>query len=273
MLSGLNFTDDQVVRYSRHIILPEVGPKGQKKINNGRVLIIGGGGLGSPVAYYLTAAGVGTIGIIDDDVVDLSNLQRQILYLTNDVGKPKAVSAREKLTALNPGCQVVAYQERLKASNILQIIKDYDVVVDGTDNFGTRFLANDACVITKKPFFHGAVLRFIGQALTILPGEGPCYRCVFQTPPPPSKVQTCAQAGVLGVIPGIIGLIQATEVLKYFLGIGDLLVGELLTYNALTMEFIKTEIRKNPNCPACGVNPANYELSDYEQPVCDLNTR
>ncbi|NLI14093.1 HesA/MoeB/ThiF family protein [Pelotomaculum propionicicum] len=269
----MSLNDDQIVRYSRHIILPEVGPGGQKKINNGRALLIGGGGLGSPVAYYLAAAGVGTIGIIDDDVVDLSNLQRQILYFTADVGKSKAVSAKERLTALNPDCQVVAYQERLTASNIMRIIGDYDVVVDGTDNFATRFLANDACVITKKPFFHGAVLRFFGQALTVLPGKGPCYRCAFQIPPPPSIVQTCAQTGILGVLPGTIGLIQATEVLKYFLEIGDLLVGKLLTYNALAMEFSKTEIRKNPDCPACGINPALLKLVDYEQQVCDLKTR
>jgi len=269
----LSFTDDQIVRYSRHIILPEVGSNGQKKINNGRALLIGAGGLGSPVAYYLAAAGVGTIGIIDDDVVDLSNLQRQILYSTADVGKSKAVSAREKLAALNPDCRVVAYQERLTASNIMKIIRDYDVVVDGTDNFGTRFLANDACVMTQKPFFHGAVLRFFGQALTVLPGEGPCYRCVFQVPPPPSKVQTCAQAGIMGILPGTIGVIQAAEVLKYFLGIGDLLVGKMLTFNALAMEFSKIEIRKNPDCPVCGVNPTILEVSDYVQQVCDLKTR
>lgn len=268
----MSFTDAQIVRYSRHIILPEVGAKGQKKINAGRVLLIGAGGLGSPIAYYLAAAGVGTIGIIDDDVVDLSNLQRQILHFTADVGKSKAVSAKEKLTALNPGCRVVAYQERLTASNIMEIIKDYDVVVDGTDNFGTRFLANDACVMAKKPFFHGAVLRFFGQALTVLPGEGPCYRCVFPEPPPPGTTPTCSQAGILGVIPGTIGLIQATEVLKYFLGKGDLLVGELLTYDALSMEFSKVELQKNPECPVCGVNPTILELVDYEQPVCDLKS-
>jgi len=268
----LSFTDDQIVRYSRHIVLPGVGSSGQKKINAGRALLIGAGGLGSPVAYYLAAAGVGTIGIIDDDVVDLSNLQRQILHFTADVGKSKAVSAKEKLAALNPDCRIVAYQERLTASNIWELIKDYDVVVDGTDNFGTRFLANDACVMAKKPFFHGAVLRFFGQALTVLPGEGPCYRCVFQEPPPAGTTQNCSQAGILGVLPGTIGLIQSTEVLKYFLGTGSLLVGKMLTYDALNMEFSKVEIQKNPDCPVCGVNPTILELVDYEQPVCDLKS-
>lgn len=266
----MSFTDDQIARYSRHIILPEVGSKGQKKINTGRALLIGAGGLGSPVAYYLAAAGVGTIGMIDDDVVDLSNLQRQILHTTADVGKSKAVSGKEKLQALNPDCRVVAYQERLTASNIMEIIKEYDVVVDGTDNFGTRFIANDACVMVKKPFFHGAVLRFFGQAMTVLPGEGPCYRCIFPEPPAPGTTPTCSQAGILGVIPGTIGLIQATEVLKYLLGLGDLLVGKLLTYDALTMEFNKVGIQKNPDCPVCGVNPTIHELVDYERPVCDL---
>lgn len=268
----MSFTEDQIARYSRHIILNGVGSRGQKKINDGRALLIGAGGLGSPVAYYLAAAGVGTIGIIDDDIVDLSNLQRQILHTTADVGKSKAVSAREKLIAINPDCQVIAYQERLTAANVMEIIKNYDVVVDGTDNFGTRFLANDACVMTKKPFFHGAVLRFFGQAMTILPGEGPCYRCVFPAPPPPGTIPGCSEAGILGVIPGTIGLIQATEVLKYLLGLGDLLVGKLLTYAALTMEFNKVELHKNPDCPVCGDNPTIHELVDYEQPVCDLKS-
>lgn len=248
----MSLTDDQAVRYSRHIVLPEVGAVGQEKIISGRALLIGAGGLGSPVAYYLAAAGVGTIGIIDDDVVSISNLQRQIIHFTSDVDRPKVVSAREKLVAINPECRVVTYQERLTASNVMEIFKDYDAVVDCTDNFDTRFLANDACVMTRKPFFHGAVLRFFGQALTVLPCEGPCYRCVFQMPPPPSKVQTCAQAGIMGIIPGTIGTIQAAEVLKYFLGIGNLLSGKLLTYDALTMDFSKIEIRKNPNCPVCG---------------------
>jgi adenylyltransferase/sulfurtransferase len=254
----MSLTDDQIKRYSRHIVLPGVGSGGQEKINAGRALLIGAGGLGSPVAYYLAAAGVGTIGIIDDDVVSISNLQRQILHTTNDVDRPKVVSAKEKLVALNPECRVVTYKERLTESNTVEIFKEYDVIVDCTDNFDTRFLANDTCVMTRKPFFHGAVLRFFGQALTVLPGEGPCYRCVFKVPPPSSKVQTCAQAGIMGVLPGTIGVIQAAEVLKYFLGIGELLVGKMLTYDALTMEFSEIEIRKNPDCPVCGITPTLF---------------
>jgi len=256
VIVGLSLTDAQIERYIRHIVLPGVGSEGQERIISGRALLIGAGGLGSPVAYYLAAAGVGTIGLIDDDVVSISNLQRQILHTTNDIDRPKVISAGEKLVSMNPECRVVTYQERLTASNVKDIFNDYDVFVDCTDNFETRFFANDACVMTKKPFFHGAVLRFFGQAMTIIPGQGPCYRCVFQTPPPPAKVQTCAQAGIIGVLPGIIGVIQATEVLKYFLEMGDLLIGKMLTCDALTMEFNKTEIRKNSNCPACGSNPA-----------------
>jgi len=264
----LNFTEDQIIRYSRHIILPEVGGEGQKKINEAKVLIIGTGGLGSPAAFYLAAAGVGTLGIIDDDVVDLSNLQRQILHSTKDIGRPKVDSAKKKLVELNPDCNVVAYRERLMAHNIMEIIRDYDVVVDGTDNFATRFVTNDACVITNKPFVHGGILRFTGQALTILPGEGPCFRCIFREPPPQGSVPTCSQAGVLGVLAGTIGLIQATEVLKYLLGQGDLLVGRLLMYEALPMKFREVQVKKNPACPVCGENPTITELVDYELPSC-----
>lgn len=257
---GMNFTEEQIIRYSRHIILPEVGGEGQQKILEGKVLIIGTGGLGSPVAFYLAAAGVGTLGIIDDDVVDLSNLQRQILHSTKDIGRPKVESAREKLVALNPDCKVVVYKERLMAHNIMEIIKDYDVVVDGTDNFSTRFVTNDACVMAGKPFIHGGILRFTGQALTVIPGEGPCFRCIFQEPPPPGSVPTCSQAGVLGVLAGTIGLIQATEVLKYLLGKGDLLIGRLMMYDALAMKFREVTVKKNPNCPVCGENPTIKEL-------------
>ena len=266
----MSFTDDQMVRYSKQIIIPEVGLDGQKKISSGRVLLIGAGGLGSPVAYYLNAAGVGTVGIVDDDVVDLTNLHRQILHFTNDIGKSKVVSAEESLTALNPDCQIIAYRERLTASNAMEIIQDYDVVVDCADNFSTKFLLNDACVIAGKPLFFGAVLRFVGQALTILPGEGPCYRCLFRMPPPSGIAPTSAQAGLLGVLPGTIGLIQATEVLKYFLDLGDLLVGKMLTYNLLTMDFSKIEIRKDPGCPVCGSNPTISEPADWEQQVSDF---
>lgn len=269
---NMNFNEEQIVRYSRHIILPEVGGEGQQKINQGKVLIIGTGGLGSPVAFYLAAAGVGTIGIIDDDVVDLSNLQRQILHSTKDVGRPKVESAKEKLLALNPDCNIVTYQERLMANNILDIIKDYDIIVDGTDNFATRFVTNDACVMTKKPFIHGGILRFNGQALTVVPGEGPCFRCIFHEPPPAGSVPTCSQAGVLGVLAGTIGLIQATEVLKFLLGKGDLLIGRLLMYDALDMKFREVQVKKNPQCPVCGENPSITELVDYELPACDLTS-
>lgn len=266
----MGFTEEEILRYSRHIILPEVGGEGQQKILNAKVLVIGTGGLGSPVAYYLAAAGVGTLGIIDDDVVDLSNLQRQILHSTKDVGRPKVESAKDKLLALNPGCNVVTYQKRLMADNILEIIKDYDVIVDGTDNFSTRFITNDACVMVNKPFIHGGILRFSGQALTVIPGEGPCFRCIFPEPPAEGAVPTCSQAGVLGVLAGTIGLIQATEVLKYILGKGQLLVGRLLTYEALDMKFREIKVNKNPKCPVCGEHPTITELVDYELPACDL---
>jgi len=266
----LNFTEEQIIRYSRHIILPEVGGEGQKKINEGKVLVIGTGGLGSPVAFYLAAAGVGTLGIIDDDVVDLSNLQRQILHSSKDLGRPKVDSAREKLEALNPDVRIVSYRERLMAHNIMDIIAGYDIIVDGTDNFATRFVTNDACVMTGKPFVHGGILRFAGQALTVVPREGPCFRCIFREPPPPGSVPTCSQAGVLGVLAGTMGLIQATEVLKYLLGKGDLLVGRLLTYDALAMKFREIQVKKNPKCPVCGENPSITVPIDYELPGCAL---
>ncbi|ADG83085.1 HesA/MoeB/ThiF family protein [Thermincola potens] len=268
----MNFSEEWVHRYSRHIILPEVGGEGQMKINNAKVLVIGTGGLGSPVAFYLAAAGVGNLGIIDDDVVDLSNLQRQILHSTKDIGRPKVDSAREKLVALNPDCNVVTYHERLMAHNIMDIIRDYDIIVDGTDNFATRFVTNDACVMAGKPFVHGGILRFAGQALTVVPGAGPCFRCIFREPPPPGSVPTCSEAGVLGVLAGTIGLIQATEVLKYILGIGELLIGRLLTYDALEMSFREVQVKKNPACPVCGENPTIKELIDYELPGCAIPT-
>lgn len=266
----MDFTEEQMIRYSRHIILPGVGGRGQKKISQGRVLIIGAGGLGSPAAYYLAAAGVGTLGIIDDGVVDLSNLQRQILHTTKDIGRPKVDSAAEKLVNLNPDCHIIAYRERLTAHNIMEIIRDYDVIVDGTDNFAARFVTNDACIMANKPFVHGGILRFAGQALTILPGVGPCFRCIFKEPPPEGSVPTCFQAGVLGVLAGTIGLIQATEVLKYLLGQGDLLVGRLLMYDALSLKFREVQVKKNPDCPVCGENPTITELVDYELPACAL---
>ncbi len=266
----LSFTEEQIIRYSRHIILPEVGGEGQKKINEGKVLVIGTGGLGSPVAFYLAAAGVGTLGIIDDDVVDLSNLQRQILHSTKDIGRPKVESAEEKLKALNPDIDVVVYRERLTSRNMMEIISGYDVIVDGTDNFSTRFVTNDACVMAGKPFVHGGILKFSGQAMTIVPGEGPCFRCIFKEPPQQGSVPSCSQAGVLGVLAGTIGVIQATEVLKYLLGKGELLVGRLLTYDALAMKFREVQVKKNPSCPICGENPTITELVDYELPACSI---
>jgi len=268
----MGFSNDQLERYSRHIILKEIGAKGQKKLLNGKVLIIGTGGLGAPAAMYLAAAGVGTIGLVDNDVVDLSNLQRQIIHQTKDVGKPKVISGAETINEMNPDVKVVPYQEWVSASNILDIIKDkdYDFIIDGTDNFPAKFLINDACVLSKKPFSHGGIIRFQGQTMTYLPGEGPCYRCVFLNPPPVDAVPTCRQAGVLGVMGGIIGTIQATEALKYLLGIGELLNGYLLTFNALTMEFRKVKLPVNTNCKVCSDKATITELIDYEQAACDM---
>ena len=233
------FTDEQLERYSRHIILKEVGVKGQKKLLNGKVLIIGAGGLGAPAALYLAAAGVGTIGIADADEVDLSNLQRQVIHTTADIGKAKVKSAKETMEAINPDVKVNTYRKFIKADNIREIIREYDFVIDGTDNFPAKFLINDACVMEKKPFCHAGIIRFKGQLMTYVPGEGPCYRCVFQSPPPADAVPTCKQAGVIGAMGGVIGSLQAMEAIKYLLGVGDLLTGRLLTYDALTMEFIR----------------------------------
>ena len=265
----MDFTEDQILRYSRHIILREVGGKGQEKIARARVLCIGAGGLGSPVSYYLAAAGVGTLGIVDSDVVDLSNLQRQILHRTADVGRPKVQSAQEKLTAINPDVKVVPHVTRLDSTNILDVLGDYDIVVDGTDNFPTRFLINDACVMLKKPLVHGGILRFEGQLTTIVPGEGPCYRCLFSEPPPAGFVPSCQEAGVLGAVAGVIGTLQATEVLKLILGVGQPLVGHLLTVDLLTMDFRKVRIPKDKNCAICGENPTITKLFDYEE-ACEL---
>lgn len=268
--------DEQLERFSRHIILKEVGIEGQEKIVAGKVLIIGAGGLGAPAALYLAAAGVGTIGIVDGDVVDLTNLQRQIIHFTPDVNKPKVASAKEKIELINPGTKVVTYKERVYADNILDIIKDYDFIIDGTDNFPAKFLINDACVLAKKPFSHGGILRFDGQTMTYVPrlaggqAGSACYRCVFQNPPPKNAVPTCSQAGVLGAVAGMLGTIQAAEALKYLIGKGELLTDRLLIFNAFRMEFRNAAFKKNPNCPICGDNPSIKELKDYEQPVCDL---
>ncbi|MFZ5864144.1 MAG: HesA/MoeB/ThiF family protein [Nitrospirota bacterium] len=261
-------TEDQIKRYSRHILLPEVGGKGQKKIANAKVFIVGAGGLGSPAALYLAAAGVGTIGLIDGDAVDLSNLQRQVIHHTPDVSRPKIDSAREKMTNLNPDVTVVTIHDRLTAKNAVNAVKDYDIIIDGTDNFPSKFLINDTAVFAKKPLVHGGILRFVGQVLTILPGQSACYRCLFKAPPPSGVVPSCQEAGVLGALAGLIGTIQATEALKLILGVGQPLTDRLLTYDALATRFRNVPLRKNPQCPVCGDHPSITEPVDYEQEVC-----
>ncbi len=264
------FTDEQLERYSRHIILQEVGVKGQKKLMNAKVLIIGAGGLGAPAAMYLAAAGVGTIGIVDADVVDLSNLQRQVIHTTADIGKPKVESAAETMRAINPDITVNTYHQFVYSTNIMDLIKDYDFILDGTDNFPAKFLINDACVMAGKPFSHAGIIRFKGQLMTYVPGEGPCYRCVFKNPPPKDAVPTCKQAGVIGAMGGVIGSLQAMEAVKYIIGKGDLLTGKLLTYDALKMEFHTIKLPKDEHCAVCGDHPTITELIDYEQAACDL---
>ena len=266
----MSLTEKQIERYSRHIILEQVGGAGQEKLLNSKVLIIGAGGLGAPAGLYLAAAGVGTIGIVDCDKVDLSNLQRQIIHHTSDVGVEKIKSAENKMRAINPDITVQTYQTRVDAKNITDIIRKYDFVIDGTDNFPAKFLINDACYFERKAFSHAGILRFDGQLITVLPGETTCYRCIFESPPPANAVPSCSQAGVLGVLAGVIGSLQATEAIKYVLGIGDLLTDVLLTYNALTMQFRKISLSRNANCVLCGDNPKVTELIDAEQPVCDL---
>jgi len=260
-----NFSEEQIRRYSRHIILPGVGGLGQTKLLEAKVLLVGAGGLGSPAAFYLAAAGIGTLGIIDADVVDVSNLQRQILHASADVGRPKTASAKETLGALNPEVDVVMYQELLTSSNILDLIKKYDVVVDGCDNFPTRYLVNDACVMANIPNVHGSIFRFEGQATVFKPHVGPCYRCLYPEPPPPGMVPSCQEGGVLGVLPGLIGTIQAIETIKLILGVGKPLVGRLLLYDALKMHFREVKLRRDSACPLCGDNPTIHELIDYEQ--------
>lgn len=263
------FTNEQLERYSRHIILKEVGVKGQKKLLNASVLIIGAGGLGAPAAMYLAAAGVGTIGIADADVVDLSNLQRQVIHTTNDLGKPKVESAKETMEAINPDVKVVTYHDFIASDNILDIIQDYDFILDGTDNFPAKFLINDACVMAKKAFCHAGIIRFKGQLMTYVPGEGPCYRCVFKEPPPKDAVPTCKQAGVIGAMAGVIGCLQAMEAVKYITGAGELLTGKLLTYDALTNTFHTIKLPRHiASCPVCGDHPTITELIDYEQAEC-----
>lgn len=262
-------TDEQIERYSRHIILKEVGVKGQKKLLGAKVLIIGAGGLGAPVAMYLAAAGVGTIGIVDADDVDLSNLQRQIIHGTADIGKAKVKSAKESMNAMNPDVEVKTYRMFVDSTNIRELIREYDFVIDGTDNFPAKFLINDACVMEKKPFSHAGIIRFKGQLMTYIPGQGPCYRCVFKDPPPKDAVPTCKQAGVIGAMGGVIGSLQAMEAVKYIVGVGEPLVGRLLTYDALKNDFHSIKLPPaNGKCPVCGENPTITELIDYEQQEC-----
>lgn len=265
------FTDEELERYSRHIILKEIGVKGQKKIMNGSVLIIGAGGLGAPAAMYLAAAGVGRIGIADADVVDLSNLQRQVIHTTGDLGKPKVESAKETMHAINPEVEVETYHEFLTSKNILDIIKKYDFVLDGTDNFPAKFLINDACVMADKPFSHAGILRFKGQLMTVIPHETPCYRCVFHTMPPKDAIPSCKEAGVVGAMAGVIGSLQALEAIKFLTGAGDLLTGKLLTFDALKMKFHTITLPpRGEGCSVCSDHPEITELIDYEQPACDL---
>ncbi|MBQ9042438.1 MAG: HesA/MoeB/ThiF family protein [Eggerthellaceae bacterium] len=267
------FTDEQIERYSRHIILKGFGTKGQKRLSAGSVLIVGAGGLGSPAALYLAAAGVGRIGIVDSDVVELSNLQRQIAHATSDIGAPKANSAAASMRAINPDIEVVTHRLFLDASNIADIFESYDFIIDGTDNFPTKFLVNDACVLLGKPFSHGGILRFSGQLMTYVPGEGPCYRCAFKEQPAPGAAPSCAQAGVIGAVAGVVGSLQAMEAIKYLAGIGELLTGKLLMYDALFGDFTELELPgREPKCAVCGDNPTITELKpeNYDPVLCHI---
>ncbi|WP_459167815.1 HesA/MoeB/ThiF family protein [Natronospora cellulosivora (SeqCode)] len=261
---SFDFSEEEIERYSRHIILKDIGGTGQQKIKEASVLVVGAGGLGSPVSLYLAAAGVGKLGLIDSDVVDLSNLQRQVIHTTADLDKPKVESAAETLRSINPHVDVKTYNTYLNKENIMDIIDEYDIIVDGVDNFPTRYLLNDACVMKGKTLVEAGILRFEGQVMTIKPGEGPCYRCVFTNPPAEGTIPSCQQAGVLGAIAGTIGTIQATEVIKLITGIGTPLIGKILIYDALDMSFRKVDLKKNADCPVCGDNPSITELMEYE---------
>jgi adenylyltransferase/sulfurtransferase len=257
--------NDEILRYSRHLIMPEVGMEGQQKLKAAKVLCIGAGGLGSPLALYLAAAGVGTLGIVDFDVVDYTNLQRQIIHTTDDVGRKKLDSAAAKIKAINPFVNVRPFETRLSSENALQIFRDFDIIIDGTDNFPTRYLVNDACVLTGKPNVYGSIFRFEGQVSVFAMKEGPCYRCLYPEPPPPGLVPSCAEGGVLGILPGLVGVMQATEAIKLILGKGDSLIGRLILVDALGMRFRELKLRKNPDCPACGTHPTVTKLIDYNQ--------
>ncbi|MBI3407793.1 MAG: molybdopterin-synthase adenylyltransferase MoeB [Planctomycetes bacterium] len=263
-MSDVSLTQQEIARYSRHLIMPEVGVEGQRKLKAASVLLIGAGGLGSPLGLYLAAAGVGRIGLVDFDVVDFSNLQRQVLHGTPDVGRSKLQSAKDRLGAINPEVKLDLYETRLTSANALELFKPYDIIIDGTDNFPTRYLVNDACVLLKKPNVYGSIFRFDGQASVFAPPAGPCYRCLYPEPPPPGEVPSCAEGGVLGILPGLIGCIQATEAVKLILGKGSPLIGRLLLYDALQMSFQEFKIRRNPRCPMCGEQPTIKALIDYE---------
>jgi molybdopterin/thiamine biosynthesis adenylyltransferase/rhodanese-related sulfurtransferase len=263
--SPVALSPNEIARYSRHLIMPEVGMDGQKRLKAASVLLIGAGGLGSPLGLYLAAAGIGRIGLVDFDVVDFSNLQRQVLHGTPDVGRPKLQSAKDRLGAINPEVKIDLYETRLTSANALEILAPYDIVIDGTDNFPTRYLTNDACVLLKKPNIYGSIFRFDGQASVFHPPQGPCYRCLYPEPPPPGEVPSCAEGGVLGILPGLIGCIQATEAVKLILGKGEPLIGRLVLYDALQMRFQEFKVRRNPKCPVCGDKPSITKLIDYEQ--------
>jgi molybdopterin/thiamine biosynthesis adenylyltransferase/rhodanese-related sulfurtransferase len=263
--NAASLTNDEILRYSRHLIMPEVGMEGQQKLKSARVLCIGAGGLGSPLALYLGAAGVGTLGIVDFDVVDYTNLQRQIIHTTADVGRKKLDSAAEKLKAINPFLNIRKFETRLSSENALELFREFDIIADGTDNFPTRYLVNDACVLTGKPNVYGSIFRFEGQASVFATKDGPCYRCLYSEPPPPGLVPSCAEGGVLGILPGLIGVIQATEVIKLILGKGEPLIGRLLLIDALGMKFRELKLRKNPDCPACGTHRTITKLIDYNE--------
>ena len=263
--TAVSLSNDEILRYSRHLIMPEVGMEGQLKLKAAKVLCIGAGGLGSPLALYLAAAGVGTIGIVDFDVVDFTNLQRQIIHSTADVGRKKLDSAEDKIKAMNPNVNVVRFDTRLSSANALELFRDFDIIVDGTDNFPTRYLVNDACVLTGKPNVYGSIFRFEGQVSVFATEDGPCYRCLYPEPPPPGLVPSCAEGGVLGILPGLVGVMQATEAIKLILGSGEPLVGRLLLVDALAMKFRELKLRKNPDCPACGEHRSITKLIDYNE--------
>jgi len=261
----MSLSQEEILRYSRHLIMPEVGMDGQEKIKKASILLIGCGGLGSPLSMYLAAAGIGRLGLVDFDLTDFTNLQRQVAFGTQDVGRPKVDATKDRIKQINPNVEVTTYRTKLTADNVMDIFKEYDIIIDGTDNFPTRYLVNDACVFLKKPNVYGSIFRFEGQATVFWAEKGPCYRCLYPEPPPPGMVPSCAEGGVLGILPGTIGLIQATEAVKLILGKGDPLTGRLLLYNAMDMKFREVKLQKDPECPVCSANPSITKLIDYEQ--------